>query len=91
MAITCNLTGVRDFQYRSRNDFTVGYQERDVLLSHLVALDFYVSLLYRGAGRTYFRELHLRQRAAAVYFHRDPARGRRGLRASRLPLQAVLN
>ena len=38
-----HLTRVRNFQYRSRNDFTVGYQERDVLLSHLVALDFYVS------------------------------------------------
>jgi hypothetical protein len=43
-----HLTGVRNFQYRSRNDFTVAYQERDVLLSHLVALDFYVSYFTEG-------------------------------------------
>src|SRR6478672_5654277 len=44
----------RNFQYRSRNDFTVGYQERDVLLSHLVALDFYVSYFTEGpVGHTF--------------------------------------
>src|SRR4029077_16044100 len=37
------LTGVRNFQYRTRNDFTVHYEEREVSLSHLTALDFYVS------------------------------------------------
>ena len=26
------LTGVRNFEYRSRNDFTVRYEEREVLL-----------------------------------------------------------
>jgi hypothetical protein len=47
-------TGVRNFQYRSRNDFTVGYQERDVLLSHLAALDFYVSYFTEGpVGHTF--------------------------------------
>ena len=49
-----HLTGVRNFEYRSRNDFTVGYQERDVLLSHLVALDFYVSYFTEGpVGHTF--------------------------------------
>jgi hypothetical protein len=49
-----HLTGVRDFQYRSRNDFTVGYQERYILLSHLVALDFYVSYFTEGpVGHTF--------------------------------------
>jgi hypothetical protein len=49
-----HLTGVRSFQYRSRNDFTVGYQERDILLSHLVALDFYVSYFTEGpVGHTF--------------------------------------
>jgi hypothetical protein len=49
-----HLTGVRNFQYRSRNDFTVGYQERDVLLSHLAALDFYVSYFTEGpVGHTF--------------------------------------
>jgi hypothetical protein len=34
------LTGVRNFDYRSTSDFTVRYEEREVLLSHLTALDF---------------------------------------------------
>ena len=72
------LTGVRNFDYRTRNDFTVRYEEREVQLSHLTALDFYVSYL-RRAGRTHVPEFHLRQRAAAEYLHRDAAGSRRGL------------
>jgi hypothetical protein len=37
------LSGVRNFSYRSRNEFTVSYEEREVSLAHLIALDFYVS------------------------------------------------
>jgi hypothetical protein len=48
------LIGVRNFDYRSRNDFTVRYEEREVQLSHLVALDFYVSYFMEGpVGHTY--------------------------------------
>ena len=48
------LTGVRNFDYRSRNDFTVRYEEREILLSHLVALDFYVSYFTEGpVGHTF--------------------------------------
>jgi hypothetical protein len=48
------FTGVRNFDYRSRNDFTVRYEEREVLLSHLVALDFYVSYFMEGpVGHTF--------------------------------------
>jgi hypothetical protein len=42
------LTGVRNFDYRTRNDFTVRYEEREVQLSHLAALDFYVSYFSEG-------------------------------------------
>jgi hypothetical protein len=42
------ITGVRNFDYRSRNDFTVRYEEREVLLSHLKGLDFYVSYFSEG-------------------------------------------
>jgi hypothetical protein len=48
------LTGVRNFDYRSRNDFTVRYEERVVSLSHLIALDFYVSYFTEGpVGHTF--------------------------------------
>ena len=49
-----HLTGVRNFDYRTRNDFTVRYEEREVLLSHLTALDFYVSYFTEGpVGHTF--------------------------------------
>lgn len=48
------LTGVRDFDYRTRDDFTVHYEEREVQLSHLVALDFFVSYFMEGpVGHTF--------------------------------------
>lgn len=48
------LTGVRNFDYRSRNDFTERYEEREVLLSHLTGLDFYVSYWSEGlVGHTF--------------------------------------
>jgi hypothetical protein len=48
------LTGVRNFDYRTRNDFTVRYEEREVQLSHLTALDFYVSYFTEGpVGHTF--------------------------------------
>lgn len=42
------ITGVRDFDYRSQNDFTVRYQEREVSLSHLTSIDFFVSYFLAG-------------------------------------------
>ncbi len=37
------LTGVRHFEYRTRDDFTVRYEEREVSLAHLTSVDLYVS------------------------------------------------
>lgn len=49
-----HLTGVRNIEYRSLDDFTVRYEERDVLLSRLNGLDFYVSYWREGAvGHTF--------------------------------------
>jgi hypothetical protein len=48
------ITGVRNFDYRTRNDFTVRYEEREVQLSHLTHLDFYVSYWSEGlVGHTF--------------------------------------
>lgn len=51
---TIHLTGVRDFEYRTRHDFTVRYEDRDVLLDHLIGLDFYISYWMPGPiGHTF--------------------------------------
>jgi hypothetical protein len=42
------ITGVRNFDYRSRDDFDVHYEERVVQLSHLTGLDFFVSYWSEG-------------------------------------------
>ena len=48
------ITGVRNFEYRSRDDFTVRYETREVLLSHLTGIDFYVSYWSEGpVGHTF--------------------------------------
>jgi hypothetical protein len=48
------LSGVRNFVYRSRNDFDVRYEERELSLSHLSGLDFYVSHWSEGlVGHTF--------------------------------------
>jgi hypothetical protein len=48
------ITGVRNFDYRARDDFTVRYEEHEVQLSHLTGLDFYVSYWSEGlVGHTF--------------------------------------
>jgi Domain of unknown function (DUF4105) len=48
------LTGVRNFDYRDRDDFTVRYEEREIDLSRLTGLDFYVSYWHEGlVGHTF--------------------------------------
>jgi len=48
------ITGVRNFQYRSRDDFTARYEEREMRLSDLAGIDFYVSYWREGlVGHTF--------------------------------------
>jgi hypothetical protein len=48
------ISGVRDFDYRSRNDYTARYEEREVSLSHLTGLDFFISYWMPGpVGHTF--------------------------------------
>jgi len=43
-----HITGVRNFEYPSLNDFTARYEDREVQLSHLIGLDFFVSYWSEG-------------------------------------------
>jgi hypothetical protein len=48
------ISGVRNFDYRTRDDFTVRHEARDVELSRLTGLDFYVSYWSEGlVGHTF--------------------------------------
>ena len=48
------ITGVRHFKYTDRDNFTEHYEEREVELSHLVAVDLYVSYWTVGpVGHTF--------------------------------------
>jgi Domain of unknown function (DUF4105) len=48
------ITGFRNFEYHSRDDFTVQYEEREVSLSHLTSVDFFVSYWKVGpVGHTF--------------------------------------
>jgi hypothetical protein len=48
------LTGVRDFDYRSVDDFTVRYIERDVSLADLTSMDLFISYWSVGpVGHTF--------------------------------------
>ncbi len=42
------LINVRNFDFRSRNDFTVRHEDREVQLSHLTGVDFYLSFWREG-------------------------------------------
>ena len=42
------ITGYRNFDYRTWDDFTVRYEEREVQLSHLTGVDFFVAYWVLG-------------------------------------------
>lgn len=42
------FTGFRNFEYRAADDFTEHYEEREVLISHLTSVDFYISYWAQG-------------------------------------------
>ena len=49
-----HFIGFRNFDYRSRDDFTIRYEERDVSLSHLKGVDLYLSYWMPGpVGHTF--------------------------------------
>ncbi len=49
-----HITGYRNFDFRTRHDFTERYEERDYDLSHLTGMDFYISYWTLGpVGHTF--------------------------------------
>ena len=42
------MSGVRNFEYRSENDFTIRYEEREFRLSRVTGIDFFVSYWHDG-------------------------------------------
>ncbi|HKE92715.1 MAG TPA: DUF4105 domain-containing protein [Povalibacter sp.] len=42
------ISDVRNFDYRTRDDFDVRYETREVALSHLTGIDFYISYWMQG-------------------------------------------
>jgi len=42
------ISGYQDFSYRQWNDFDANYHEREVFLSHLTSVDFYISYWKEG-------------------------------------------
>lgn len=51
---TVRFTGLRNFDYRTRDDFTVHYEEREVSLSHLTGVDLFISYWMPGpVGHTF--------------------------------------
>jgi hypothetical protein len=48
------IAGVRNFEYRSRADFTVRHEEREVSLSRMTGVDFFISYWAEGpVGHTF--------------------------------------
>jgi uncharacterized protein DUF4105 len=48
------ITGVRNFEYRTKDDFTARYEEREVSVSSLTSIDFFVSYWTPGpVGHTF--------------------------------------
>ncbi|QIF01498.1 DUF4105 domain-containing protein [Roseimicrobium sp. ORNL1] len=48
------FTGFRNFDYKSLEDFTVKYEEREVFLSHLTSVDLFISYWVEGpVGHTF--------------------------------------
>lgn len=51
---TVRFTNVRNFEYRTRSDFTEHYEEREVALSHLTGVDLFISYWMPGpVGHTF--------------------------------------
>ena len=82
------LTGFRNFDYKSRDDFTVRYEEREVSLAHLTSVDLFIGYRRVGPVGHTFVSFNF-DNAPRVHLDRNAAGGGRRLRADRLDVQAI--
>src|SRR5690606_11965537 len=67
------IVGVRDFDYRSQNDFTPRYVEREVQLSQLTGVDFYISYWMPGPiGHTFLSFMFEAQQPISISIEARP-------------------
>jgi hypothetical protein len=70
------VTGVRNFEYRSVDDFTERYEEREFLLSDLAGIDFYVSYWREGpVGHTFLSFMFRNAPPLSVSIETRPEKG----------------
>lgn len=71
------IFNVRNFDYRSRHDFTVRYEERDVYLSHLTGVDFFISYFMPGpVGHTFLSFIFDNAPPVSISIETRPVEGR---------------
>lgn len=67
------IVGVRDFDYRSQDDFTPRYVEREVRLSQLTGVDFYISYWMPGPiGHTFLSFMFEEQQPISISIEARP-------------------
>lgn len=70
------LINVRNFDFRSRDDFTVRHEDREVQLSHLTGVDFYLSFWREGPiGHTWVSFLFDNAPPVSISIETRPEKG----------------
>lgn len=70
------LINVRNFDFRSRDDFTVRHEDREVQLSHLTGVDFYLSFWQKGpVGHTWVSFLFDNAPPVSISIETRPEKG----------------
>ena len=70
------LINVRNFDFRSRDDFTIRYEDREVQLSHLSGVDFYLSFWREGPiGHTWVSFLFDNAPPVSISIETRPEKG----------------
>ncbi len=70
------IRNVRNFDFRSRDDFTARYEDREVFLSHLTGVDFFLSFWMEGpVGHTWVSFLFDNAPPVSISIETRPEKG----------------